>query len=96
MASQKSEMLDHIQEETKTYGEKGKKRKRARQGSKPDLQCPREESKVEKVIEEVLADCFGNNKTQTELTLFNSQNLKTQSSTHQRQSWLSANSATLV
>jgi hypothetical protein len=33
------------------------------------LQCPREESKVEKVIDEALVDCFGNNKTQTELTL---------------------------
>jgi len=69
MASRKSEMLDRVQEETKKYGEKGKQRKRARQGSKPDLQYPREESKVEKAIDEALADFFGSNKTQTELTL---------------------------
>ena len=69
MASRKSEMLDRVQGETKKYGEKGKTRKRARQGSKPSLQHPREESEVEKAIDEALADFFGNNKTQQELTL---------------------------
>ena len=69
MASRKSEMLDRVQQETKKYGEKGKKRKRARQGLKPDSQIQREESKLEKAIGEALADFFGNSRTQTELTL---------------------------
>jgi hypothetical protein len=69
MASRKSEMLDRVKEETEKYGEKGKKRKRARQGSKPNLQGPREESNVEKAIDEALADFFGKDKSQLELTL---------------------------
>jgi di/tripeptidase len=69
MASRKSEMLDRVKEETEKYGEKGKKRIRARQGSKPVLQIPREDSNIEKAIDEALADFFGNDKTQLELTL---------------------------
>jgi hypothetical protein len=73
MASRKSEMLDRVQVETKKYGEKGKTRKRARQGSKPNLQCSREESEVEKAIDEALSDFFGNDKTLNELTMLHTE-----------------------